>query len=1198
MPSAHKFQRTERGAEPVEDMEMYSDEDLEGGFEDVEDAEDDVVDAEPEDVTERVPSTSSHYAIPSNEEIHGLKETSDLYMNNVFKLQLDEMRKHMPPSATHKPAMDDFLRHVQQRLVAIEAVEPQPLSAAIRTLERRVGCRVHVPFAEPVPRGDPAYAIGFEAPRTLHLVGSWPLQTAVRRPGDMDVDVEAVMPSTLFQEKDTLNARYFTKRAFYLAVLAAHLRQEKHDVSYAFVGGDRRRACVVLRPKALSKLRAVVRIHLAHEPGLFPVARLAPDRNNLRGAAVGASEQDTHSLPPTPMYNACIAADSLRLAHLVYLNATSEMCAGFREACQLLKIWAAQRGFGALLLHGDAKHVARRTLAGTDDARFVLSMLLAHLLHGDPKGSRTRTSKLSAGMSSVQLFRGVLEFLARHSFSTPVWMKAQPRFGLAASELAPAAFAVCERVLVEPSGCVNLLAHWPASSVDMLQHEAMQSMHMLSDGDDHFADLFLVPHDVPLQRFDEVATLRLVKTTTPPVPCMDAGHAALWAVHRTLQVSAQALGQRAWCVAICTPTSVVHPIDGPLDQPPVVELGVGLRAEHAWHQVEHGPPPQSDDAPTFRAFWGDVAELRRFRDGRVLESVVWPVASLAQRYALPRRILRHALTHHVCAKRIRFAGDALATGYTDIPGALASRAYAQDPGVHGFQLVLSAYDTLARELRAMDELPLSVIGVSPTSAALRHMSVFAPGPIRLAELGHDVPDVASYLPVHDVLITLESSGQWPDDLAAIQAMKAALYERMADVLVRRIPGAYARVVYDDDMARDREAIHDHVALQLVLPAGFAFSLRIHHDREQVLLHRLLSDAHVRPRAQAALTRYDTRFVHAPAHHAALSALQDRHAALAPTVRLVRRWFGAQLLLGHVGPETLDLLCAAVFLTNAHAVPATGLHGFVRVLTLLAHWDWREVPLLLPLENATRLAHQRKAALSDGGVSALPSERAPTFPAAQRADAEQHFRAMRARDPAYRHYTWVVATEHDTDAKAWMHAAPSAMVADGVRQLARRAALALEQDALHAMPALFAPAYDAYDFVVHIRPSVHVRYAEALAPEARHWLEPKRKKYANDEVLRPSVYGSELRPGFDPVGAFVRMLKTLYGDTFTLFYDEFGGTAIGGLWNAAYTKPHAFKVWLAHSARPHAKDAVVLNKPAILAEIKRLGQGIVERIDTI
>ena len=59
MPGAHKFQRTERGAEPVEDMEMYSDEDLEGGFEDVEDAEDDVVDAEPDDVTERVPSKSS-----------------------------------------------------------------------------------------------------------------------------------------------------------------------------------------------------------------------------------------------------------------------------------------------------------------------------------------------------------------------------------------------------------------------------------------------------------------------------------------------------------------------------------------------------------------------------------------------------------------------------------------------------------------------------------------------------------------------------------------------------------------------------------------------------------------------------------------------------------------------------------------------------------------------------------------------------------------------------------------------------------------------------------------------------------------------------------------------------------------------------------------------------------------------------------
>jgi len=38
------------------------------------------------------------------------------------------------------------------------------------------------------------------------------------------------------------------------------------------------------------------------------------------------------------------------------------------------------------------------------------------------------------------------------------------------------------------------------------------------------------------------------------------------------------------------------------------------------------------------------------------------------------------------------------------------------------------------------------------------------------------------------------------------------------------------------------------------------------------------------------------------------------------------------------------------------------------------------------------------------------------------------------------------------------------------------------------------------------------------------------------------------------------------------------------------------VSLPYTSRPHAKG-VVLNRPAILAEIQRLGQGIVERIDT-
>lgn len=1188
---------------------MLSDEDMEGGFEDLEDDADLVSEADGSDVDEpeapAPPSGPSHYSLPSNKEIHGLKETGELYMNNVFKLQLDEMLPHVRPRVDRAAALEQTLRQLQSLLEGIPEIEMQPLHAASRALERIVGHPVEVPWADPAPRSDAPYAFGFQRPSALHLIGSWPLQAAARRPGVMDVDMEVCMPETLFQEKDTMNGRYFMKRAFYLAVLAESIRQAEPslhlDVDYLDLYGDRRCTCLVLRPQAgahdWSHLHAVIRVHLAHKLGTFPVQRLAPNRNSLRGQLVDAVEGA--ELPTTPLYNACILADSMRLAHFVYLNATANMCAAFSEACQLLKTWATQRGFGALMLFGhDAKkHAARRVVAGADDARFVLSMMLAHLLHGEPKGTATR-HKLAPGLSSVQLFRGTLDYLSKHSFSPPVFMKAQPRFGLAPSVIPAASFAATERAFVDPSGSLNLLAHWPPSSVDMLQREAAQTMRMLNDSDDHFATLFLTPQSVSTRRFDEVVVCHVRDDTRDVVRRLDAGGARAWGVQRALKVATRALGKRAQAVAVCgPPVSAYAP--GTMPTPSLlVELGVLLDADHAWHQVEHGPPPESPEAASFRDFWGDAAELRRFRDGRVLESVVWPVASLAQRYALPRHILRHAFEHHGIAKKVRCMGESFA-GLVDMAPTLSARAYLKDPAVHGFQLVQGAYDQLVRELRAMDELPLSVMSVAPVAPALRSMSPLVPGPLHLAALGDQVPDVAAYLPVQELVLQMESSGQWPDDLAAIQEMKTALYERMADVLLRRLPGSLARVVYDMD-ATTAETIKDQTALHITLATGFAFSLRIHHDREQTLLERLLRDKSAHAAATEALQRYHARFTYAPAHHAALQALQDRYPALGMTVRLVRRWFASQLLSPHVPIEAMELLCVAVFVTNAHAAPVTGVLGFVRVLHLLARWDWRETPLLIPLESATRLAHQRKAALSDEG-NALLNEAAASFPAAQRADAEQQFSAQRARDPALKHHAWVLATEMDMGSKAWTRDAPSAMIADGVRQLAMRAVSMLEKEVptrLSYTRGLFTPTYDAYDFVIRLRPSVHMRYAEALSPDASAWLLPRKKRsYANlDEApLRPSVYGSEPRAGLDPVAEYVQLLQVLYAHAFTLFYDELGGTAVGGVWNKTLAKPHAFKVLLGHSSAPHTKG-VVLNCAAILAEVERLGDGLVDGVD--
>ena len=65
---------------------------------------------------------------------------------------------------------------------------------------------------------------------------------------------EFVCPlQSLFQEKDYLNGRFFHKRAFYLASIAAAIQAEKSgldvDVFYESTSNDPRLTTLILRPR-------------------------------------------------------------------------------------------------------------------------------------------------------------------------------------------------------------------------------------------------------------------------------------------------------------------------------------------------------------------------------------------------------------------------------------------------------------------------------------------------------------------------------------------------------------------------------------------------------------------------------------------------------------------------------------------------------------------------------------------------------------------------------------------------------------------------------------------------------------------------------------------------------------------------------------------------------------------------------------
>ncbi|KAJ9477861.1 U3 small nucleolar RNA-associated protein 22 [Pseudozyma hubeiensis] len=1243
------FDRIERS-----EVELMSDEDMDGGFEDLEGAEDDgtKVESSASASSSRKPTKSALYAIPTLAEVQGLKETGELFKNNVFKLKVDEMLPEVRPAFNKASALETVLRRLHQLFQALSPIEPLPVGEAMKSFQKRTsGSKVRIPFPDPAPKTDANYKLGFEKPSEMHLVGSWPLKSTAKRPEGVDVDIAAVMPSSLFQPKDYVNFRYFHKKAFYLAALAHAIQtaEDEYDIhlgvtaSFGLVDADPRRPVLVLRPihdkseTDFSKLKCTIRVHPSVEIDTFKPIHLGPLRSNVRVASANG-EVSTDALSTataTPRYNAAILADSLHLPHLVYLHSIAQACPAFADACLLLKTWAFQRGFGSggrlnpKHVH-DADQDRRRLVAGTASLRFILTMILAHLLQGEEKktgwSKRDTTnagrSKLANSFSSYQLFRGVMDWLAKHDFrASPVFMKSMPEAGLASrsDKMPRQEFSqVFDRVFVDPSGMLNLFAFIPTGSIDLLHYEARRTFEMLNDpSSDHFDALFLQDRNAAPFTFDEVARINLpmsaakasskaemngndtAVSASTPIQRADFGTSFQAAMTQVSTTASRALEGRAKLVAL------LHRATGGLastwrldgTRPSAsndAEIGLVLDGEQAWRMVEHGPSSQeTEKAEQFRAFWGKMSELRRFKDGRVLESVVWPVTTQASRWAIPRRILSYALFRHhsIHESQIHFVSSHFES-LLDIDTTLARIAHLVSTEEKGFTLVQSAFDQLSKDLRALESLPLSIISISPASAGLRGTSTFVPAPINIDLLGDRIPDSASYLPVHDIILTFEGSGKWPNELSAIQAMKAAFFERMCAEITNKMPGTTCRVAFDPHASSKME---DQCWLELILASGFAFRARVMHNREKLLLERILADrfesAGAKRRARKILLEWQARFETSTLHHSYIASMGHRFASFGGAVRLTKRWLASQMLSSAAVPEELiELVSAAAYLSPEEGAPASAVAGLLRILRLLANWRWKEEPLMVPIQAV---------------IDSASTKDIYTFPTEKRSEVETHFTAARGSDPSMTHRAWFVATETDTEGLAFGRKGPVGGVADGIKKLARSAVRVLEEATYltaDQVLALFTPSLEHYDFLIHLDPAVLPRYSENVRADPTVWG-AKRTKYANDAAATiqssGTLLGPEPKPGFDSAEAFLTLLRELYSDSFRLYHDQHGGSVVGGLFNPSLDRERDFKVGLGFSSQPSdagSKTQVKLNKPAIVAEIERLGEGLVQKVE--
>ncbi|KAF2660693.1 Nrap protein [Lophiostoma macrostomum CBS 122681] len=1097
---------------------------------------------------------------------------AEVYKSNMFKLQMDDLLQQVRVKYGKKEApAEDAMRVLKDIIEQLPNREPQTISDAEKSLETE---GIAIPFPQPRPPKDAKYKLQYLRPTSINATGSYPLKVASRNEEDLSIDLVVTMSEALFQEKDYLNHRYFYKRSYYLACLAAGIHnseQHKFEVSFDCLGGNDLHPVILVGPSRdggtydFSISRSVIRIMLAIPESTFSKAKLHPHRNCIRNKV--GDEVEGNIGPPTPFYNASVQADASVTAYLKSLHAASVKSEAFKDACILGRVWLRQRGLGTRIQKGGF-------------GNFEWAAVVALLLQPNPK---TGGSVLSAGYSSYQLFKGTLQFLARHDLCKNPYIldtqDAEPPKG----DTTP--------MLFDGARNLNLLYKMAPWSYAHLQQEAKLSVEMLRDTvTDNFESTFIAKTHLLTHRYD--ATLEIPLSVFGPDTIYEDSHRAMFDRCRKLYTNlTRALTNRIVGMNILLPDEGACPVSS---QKPFeirrksIVVTFAIDAANASRTVDHGPSAENKkEAASFRKFWGERAELRRFKDGSILETVVWSLKESST--PILEQIVRYTLKQHFgsdLADGARFASDTFAH-------LISPSRNGEQSGISGFSARMNGFAALEKDIRGLESLPLQIRHISAADPLLRYTAVHA----------DSTQEVAS------IIVQFEGSARWPDDLCAIQRTKIAFLLKLADLLTSEKPGHTTRL----GLENSSEPSQNQAYLDIHQPSGFTFRLRIHHDREATLLDRQLKDKTLdgpsRESAASALALYKRTYIQAPAHSQAIQTLCTRYPALSPSIRLTKRWFAAHLLSPHFSSELIELLVARTFLQpDPWSTPACATTGFLRTLLWISRWDWRHVPLIVDF-SANKPS-------SDKGVHGAPLSSSLNAEAVE--VIQTRFEAWRRIDPAMNRVVLFAATNLDNDGTTWTDSStPERVVAARMTALAKAATVALRaQDETFIARALTpakAPDEDGTDTGIIVPQTLFVsqlhEYDVVISIASKMLKSKKEAKYKNLEMQQGSSKSSHMQNvDYAPVVLFAEDLKNIYGDAVLWFWDPEALDTIAGLWNPISTTQRPWKVKAGWNSVPvigkkskddDQSDAAVdirINKAGISNEIARLGGSLISKVE--
>lgn len=986
-------------------------------------------------------------------------------------------------------------------------------------------------------------------PQKVTAIGSWAVGLAGKGSA---VDVLIEIPRDCWERDDHLSYRYHRKRALYLAYVAAHLQKTPtlvQEIKFDVPSGDLSRPIVVVQPSGKLNQRVSFRIFVSTSADFVAVEKLLPDRNCI------PDKKKTDS-NPTPLYNVSILAD-MRMAKT---NQTAAEVLSTKknilDALLLLRTWLRHRQL--------------------DEAfgMFVLTQFVVYLVD---------TKKLFSNMSVYQVIRTVWLQLSRSDWSKE-GITARQQSGTPPLSVADA-HASFPVVFLDSTSTLNLCAHVSKATYQWMRWECSLAVGLLNKkAINSFAALFITPKPF-LLTYDNVVIFQDVRNKL-----QKDRRQLYWpveAVEKIHQCLAKGLGNRLK-LAACKMT----PVDSwPVDVKPPKDdwklvFGFCFNSPAAWEVINKGPAADSPESVEFRAFWGEKSELRRFQDGFICEAVHWPAKNWSERRLICRQIISYLADKKLnLSDKYFYIADQL--------DPLLSISKLEDPSMYGTgeeatMAALEALDELTKNLRALEDLPLPISQVQGVAATFRHAETFPPVPqipqgrIKFFGRSQDnlLPSVKAtpiYQPVLPVLLSLQTSGKWPDDLEAVRRIKAAFYIQLADKL---------RTLFDMVV----RVFIDHAIVEY---KGYIFKLVIAYHRDVALLKRMVEANGIvkyRDNPESLLLQRDQEIT--PLLTSALRALQAVQPAYSVTVRLAKRWIASQMLLEYLEEEAVEMIVASLFIdstmygvpssheevgaqTSPHDAidwvgPLTPQVAFLRFLQLVASYEWNSQPLIINFNNDLSPEELR--------------------------DIETAISAQRTQLKS----PLVLVTPYDPSGVAFTRCKPALPVWSRLMILARESLKLLERQLMEAdimkmdVCQVFRPPVDVYDCVIHLTRACVARRLYTL-DFSSFW---KVKLHEHQARKTLSIYD------YEPVDRLLKELRAAYADKARFFYDNYGGLFIGVMWiDKAWSTPTEFKVShvngsvLVAPSNAGGEQRLAPNLEAICQDFLIMGKGLVKTVQS-